>query len=108
MTDLGSIAGPDYSSSAVTVNDSHEVIGMTDTISSITGGVLQRAFIYTNGTMYNLTFYTIGGPTALLSQAVWIDCQGNIGAIGMPASHPGIQHSYLLVRQGPARTCRTY
>jgi probable HAF family extracellular repeat protein len=106
MSDLGAIAGNNYNSSAVAVDDSHEVVGTTQTISSVTGETLQRAFVYTNGTMYNLTFYTIGGPTALLSQALWIDCQGNIAAVGSPASLPGAIHSYLLIRQGTPRTCQ--
>jgi probable HAF family extracellular repeat protein len=102
MKDLGSIAGPEYFSAAESVNDSHEVVGSTSTISSVNGSVLSRAFLYTNGTMYNLTFYLVGGPTALLSDALWIDCQGNIAAVGTPASG-GSTHSYLLVRQAAAR-----
>lgn len=103
MTDLGAIAGPNYNSAASSVNDSHEIVGSTNTLSSANGSVLSRAFLYTNGTMYNLTFYLVGGPTALLSNALWIDCQGNIAAVGTPASG-GTTHSYLLIRQGAART----
>jgi uncharacterized membrane protein len=103
MTDLGAIAGQNYNSAASSVNDSHEIVGSTSTISSANGSVLSRAFLYTNGTMYNLTFYLIGGPTALLTNALWIDCQGNIAAVGTPASG-GPTHSYLLIRQGAART----
>lgn len=104
MTDLGAIAGQNYSSGAESVNDSHEIVGNTQTVSSASGAVLQRAFLYTNGTMYNLTFYLVGGPTVLLSDAKWIDCQGNIAALGTPAAG-GDTHSYLLVRQGTARNC---
>jgi probable HAF family extracellular repeat protein len=103
MTDLGAIAGQTYNSAASSVDDSHEIVGSTNTISSVNGSVLSRAFLYTNGTMYNLTFYLAGGPTALLSDALWIDCQGNIAAVGTPASG-GTTHSYLLIRQGAART----
>jgi probable HAF family extracellular repeat protein len=103
MTDLGAIAGPNYYSGATSVNDSHEVVGSTNTISNANGSVLNRAFLYTNGTMYNLTFNLVGGPTALLTNALWIDCQGNIAAVGTPASG-GSTHSYLLMRQGAART----
>jgi probable HAF family extracellular repeat protein len=103
MTDLIPIAGVNYDSMAEGVNDSHEVVGQTDTISSTTGEVLKRAFLYANGTTYNLTFYLVGGPTVLLSDAYGIDCQGNIAAIGTPASG-GNPHNYMLVRQGPART----
>ena len=102
-TELVPIAGGLYNSSAYAVNDSHEVVGSTDTISSSTGEVLNRAFVYIGGTMYNLSFYLVGGPTVRLSSANWIDCQGNIAAVGTPASG-GTLHNYLLVRQGPART----
>jgi probable HAF family extracellular repeat protein len=102
-TELIPIAGVNYHSAAEGINDSREVVGTTDTISSVTGAVLQRAFMYVGGTMYNLTFYLVGGPTVLLSDAYGIDCQGNIAAIGTPAAG-GRTHSYLLVRQGPART----
>jgi probable HAF family extracellular repeat protein len=85
MTDLGTIAGQTYNSAASSVDDSHEIVGSTNTLSSVNGSVLSRAFLYTNGTMYNLTFYLVGGPTALLTNALWIDCQGNIAAVGTPA-----------------------
>jgi probable HAF family extracellular repeat protein len=102
-TDLIPIAGTSYNSAAEGINDSREVVGWTNTISSETGAVLQRAFIYIGGTMYNLTFYLAGGPTVKLSDAYGIDCQGNISATGTPAAG-GRTHSYLLVRQGTART----
>ncbi len=105
-TDLGAIAGPEYGSNAEAVNDSHEIVGNTNTVSTATGAVLTRAFVYIGGTMYNLTFYLVGGPTVLLSDAYWIDCQGNIAAVGTPAAR-GNTHSYLLVRQGAARTTCT-
>ena len=106
MRDLGSIAGNGYFSQAEGVNDSREIVGWTNTISSVTGETLQRAFIYINGTMLNLTFYLVGGPTVLLSDATAIDCQGNISAIGTPASGgSGWPHTYLLIRQGAQRTC---
>ena len=104
MTDLGAIAGNDYSSSAEGVNDSQEIVGWTNTVSSVNGATLRRAFVWSGGTMYNLTFYLVGGPTVLLSEATAIDCQGNISAIGAPASGDGGTHTYLLVRQGAART----
>lgn len=104
MTDLGSIAGQNFYSEAYSVNDSREIVGVTNTISSVDGSTLYRAFLYTNGAMYNLTFYEVGGPSAYLTNALWIDCQGNIAAVGTPAAG-GTSHAYLLVRQGAARTC---
>lgn len=103
MTDLEAIAGNDYPSSAEGVNDHQEIVGWTTTLSSATGQTLRRAFVWAGGTMYNLTFYLVGGPTVLLSEATAIDCQGNISAVGTPASGGGT-HTYLLVRQGTART----
>ena len=104
MTDLGAIAGNQYNSSANSVNDSHEIVGWTETVSRITGDTLSRAFVYIGGTMYNVTFYLVGGPTVLLSNATAIDCQGNISAVGSPAAG-GSEHSYLLLRQGAPRAC---
>ena len=106
MTDLGSIAGNAYESAAYSVNDSREIVGWTNTVSSANGTVLFRAFIYTGGAMYNLTFYEAGGPQYLLDNAWAIDCQGNIAASGYPAasSPPYSRHNYLLVRQGAPRT----
>ena len=104
-TDLTPIAGAQYDSKAEAVNDSHEVVGQTTTISSVNQALLNRAFVYIDGTMYNLTFYVMGGPTALLSDAYWIDCQGNIAAIGTPnTTGDKTVHNYLLIRQGSART----
>ena len=73
MKDLGTIAGNGYFSSAQAVNDSHEIVGWTNTISSATGATLQRAFVDMGGTMYNLSFYLVGGPAVLLSDANGID-----------------------------------
>ena len=106
MTDLSSIAGNGYESAAYSINDSGEIVGWTNTVSSVDGTTLFRAYVYTGGTMYNLTFYEAGGPQYLLDNAYAIDCQGNIAAIGYPAasSPPYPRHNYLLVRQGAART----
>lgn len=106
MTDLGSIAGNGYDSAAYAVNDSREIVGWTATISNVDGGVLRRAFVDIGGTMYNVTFYVVGGPTVLLEEAWGIDCQGNISAIGYPApaTSPHHIHGYLLLRQGQARS----
>jgi probable HAF family extracellular repeat protein len=103
MTDLGTIAGNEYDSAAESINDSEEIVGWTNTISSVNGALLRRAFVYIGGTMYNLSFFLVGGPTALLSDATAIDCQGNISAVGVPAAG-GSTHTYLLVRQGATRT----
>jgi probable HAF family extracellular repeat protein len=103
MTDLGTIPGPAYQSQAEGINDYEEIVGWTNTIAT-TGQLLQRAFVYIGGRMYNLTFYEVGGPKALLADATAIDCQGNIAASGLPASGATEEHSYLLIRQGAPRT----
>jgi probable HAF family extracellular repeat protein len=104
MTDLGAIAGQEFNSSAESINDSHEIVGFTTTISKLTGESLMRAYMYIDGITFNLTFYLVGGPTVLLSDATGIDCQGNIAATGVPAAG-GSSHSYLLLRQGAQRSC---
>jgi probable HAF family extracellular repeat protein len=106
MTDLGTIPGNGYESAAYSINDTREIVGWTNTVSSVDGTVLFRAFVYTGGMMYNLTFYEVGGAQYLLDNAWAIDCQGNIAASGYPATStpPYPRHNYLLVRQGAART----
>ncbi len=113
MRDLGTLVIPtptlhydssNFNSSAEGVNDSHEVVGWADSISSADNSVLQRAFFYANGTMYNLTFFLVGSPPIRLTDATSIDCQGNISAIGFALSGGG-EHSYLLTRVGPPRNC---
>ncbi len=118
MRDLGTLAIPssnpqisqgftsdNYSSQAEAVNDFHEVVGTSDAISSADNSTLQRAFYYSNGTMYNLSFFLSGAPSSLrLIEAMGIDCQGNIAAIGTDLN-TGATHSYLLTRVGPARNC---
>jgi probable HAF family extracellular repeat protein len=113
MHDLGTLAilssdpmishgysGANFFSYAEGVNDMDEVVGSSNAISSADGSVLQRAFYYANGTMYNLSFFLSGAPGNLrLTEAVSIDCQGNIAAIGAD------NHSYLLTRVGPPRNC---
>jgi probable HAF family extracellular repeat protein len=106
MQDLGAIAGNEYNSCATGVNDSHEVVGWTNTVSSVDGSVLQRAFVARNGTMYNLTFYLAGASTLRLTNALSIDCQGDITVVGYDANFASSHtHSYLLNRVGPRRSC---
>ena len=58
MTDLGAIAGPRLLTARRTsVNDSHEIVGSTQTVSNTNGiGFLRGRFSIPTGTMYNLTF----------------------------------------------------
>jgi probable HAF family extracellular repeat protein len=106
MQDLGTLADNSYGSTAEAVNDSHEVVGHSQALSSADGTVLTRAFLYANGTMYNLSFFLVNAPTIRLTDATAINCQGNISAVGYDTTigtdHP---HSYLLIRQGSARNC---
>ena len=118
MHDLGTLAIPssnpqvsqgftadNYSSQAEGVNDFREIVGTSQAISSADNSVLQRAFYYADGTMYNLSFFLSGAPSSLrLTDASGIDCQGNIAAIGIDLN-TGAVHSYLLTRVGAARNC---
>jgi len=66
MHDLGVLSEPTGGASrsvsqAYAINDSGEVVGASDTnINSIVGN--RRAFLYTNGTMYDLNDLVAGGP----------------------------------------------
>jgi probable HAF family extracellular repeat protein len=118
MRDLGTLAIPNsdpnisqgytsdnYASQAEGVNGFHEVVGMSQAISSADNSVLWRAFYYADGTMYNLSFLLSGAPSSLrLTEAMGIDCQGNISAVGVDLNTNAV-HSYLLTRVGSARNC---
>ena len=118
MRDLGTLAIPNsnpqishgftsdnYSSQGEGVNDSHEVVGTSQAISSADNSTLQRAFYYADGTLYNLSFLLSGAPASLrLTDATGIDCQGNIAAVGTDLN-TGATHSYLLTRVGAPRSC---
>jgi len=106
MHDLGTLATPEYDSCANGVNDSREIVGWTNTISSVDNSVLQRAFVYIAGTMYNLSFFLTNSSTIRLTDALAIDCQGSIAAVGYDSKTGASQtHTYLLNRVGPQRSC---
>jgi probable HAF family extracellular repeat protein len=106
MHDLGTLANELYDSCANAVNDSHEVVGWSNAIANADGSVLQRAFVYIAGTMYDLSFYLTNASTIRLTNALSIDCQGDIAAIGYDLNTgPTHTHTYLLNRVGPRRTC---
>lgn len=104
MHDLGTLATNEYNSSAEGVNDSHEVVGTSQAIATADGSILQRAFLYENGRMYDLSFYTDRYRRIRLTDASAIDCHGNISAIGYDLQ-VNAMHAYLLIRRGPRRTC---
>ena len=106
MHDLGTLAGaPGYSSSAEGVNDTQEVVGMSNAILTADHSVVSRAFLYVGGAIYNLYFRVITPPTNIrLTDASGINCQGNIAATGIDLDD-GNYHAYLLTRQGPPRNC---
>jgi uncharacterized membrane protein len=104
--DLGTLATQNQTSWANAINDSHEIVGQSYALASADGSHLVRAFLYAGGTMYNLSFLLVNAPDIRLTTALSIDCQGNIAAQGYDTSvGTQIVHSYLLLRQGPARSC---
>ena len=113
IRDLGTLVIPtptlhydsnNFSSMAEGVNDFHEVVGWAHAVASADNSLLQRAFFYANGSIYNLTYLLVGSPPIRLTDATSINCQGNISAIGYGLSG-GSTHSYLLTRVGPTRNC---
>lgn len=106
MHDLGTLATVEYNSCANGINDFIEIVGWTNTVSTADNSVLQRAFVYTGGKMYNLSFFIANSSTIRLTDALAINCQGNIAAVGYDTKFgPGHTHTYLLNRVGTPRSC---
>jgi hypothetical protein len=106
LQDIGTLSDDNHSSTAYAINSADEIVGTSEAIATADGSVLQRAFLYTGGQLYNLSFNLLNAPTIRLTVAVGINCQGNITALGYDTnigqSRP---HSYLLIRQGTTRNC---
>jgi probable HAF family extracellular repeat protein len=108
MKDLGTLAqGPLRSSSAVGINNHDEIVGYTEA-DLTAGGVTDRAFIYVDGAMYNLSFLLdYASPIAAytrLTTANAINCNGWIAADGYDTRDPNTPHSYLLIPERPLRS----
>jgi uncharacterized membrane protein len=107
ITSIGEANG--NSSSANGINNAGEIVG--ETAQLLTTGVLaQRAVLWQNSAVskpLELQF-ALGNSsgTVIFTNALGIDCQGNIAVTGYPLNHsPSDVHSYLLVRQGAPRSC---
>jgi len=88
MKDLGTLGGA--CSYAADINDSGDVVGW----SYATDGA-GRAFIWTNGTMYDLNTLIVGGTAWILQTASKINTRGQIVGYAFDEQH-NQGHGYLL------------
>jgi probable HAF family extracellular repeat protein len=103
MQDLGNLEGiSGLNSLANSIDDRGEIVGWSD--SNVSGEAAHRAFLYTQGKMFNLqSFIKDRDPDVRLTEAVGINCEGWIVANGYNINTPDQGRVYLLVRQGPKR-----
>jgi hypothetical protein len=109
IIDLNTLAGVAYDSAAYAVNDSLEIVGQSDIVAG-GGAVEKHAFIYAKGVMYDANSLLVNTVLAPLTNAVGIDCQGNVAAVADPVIEQNggrTTHHFLLVRQGSARDCHS-
>ncbi|HEY9847118.1 MAG TPA: DUF3466 family protein [Candidatus Caenarcaniphilales bacterium] len=90
LQDLGTLKG-DTSSFAYGINNQGDVVGSSNT-SSLTGGT-SRAFLYSQGQMYDLNHLVKKQGEVELTEATSINDQGEIGAVGLLN---GQQHAFLI------------
>jgi uncharacterized membrane protein len=103
--DLGNFMhSPYFNASAWAVNDSGEIVGASDIVLT-NGTTVTRAALWANGAIYELQYRLQGSPQVALSSALWINCEGDIAAIGFPLALPNAVHFYFLKRHGPPRNC---
>jgi probable HAF family extracellular repeat protein len=108
LVDLGNLAPrPDWPVRANGINDLGEIVG--DATADVGGFPYSRAFLYTEGQMYNLTFLVARSDPSFgyvkLQSARAINCNGWILAFGYDTRDDPIfwGRTYLLTRQGAAR-----
>jgi probable HAF family extracellular repeat protein len=104
LKDLGNLGNvPAWNSSANAINDSDEIVGTA--AANVNGQPTARAFVYTGGTMYNLTFFVYNrDPDVRLVDAVGINCNGWIVANGYNTANPATNRVYLLIpKNNPLR-----
>ena len=97
------------SSSANSINNVGEIVGETAQLLT-TGEIAHRAALWENSAVakpLELQFQLgSASGTVIFTNAIAINCQGNIAVTGYPVNHsPTDVHSYLLVRQGAHRSC---
>jgi len=96
LTDLGNLGRAEWSSTARAINDAGEIVGSAS--ADVSGVPTKRAFVYVNGSMYNLTFMVQHRDLNVrLVEAVGINCNGWIAANGYDIRQPNVNRVYLLV-----------
>ncbi len=107
MTDLGNLANKTTCNSiAEGINDSGEIVGTSDAITTTDVQQVERAFLNAGGQLYSLTFLDWGDPAwgyVRFTDAVGINCNGWIAANGFDIRNPNVYRAYLLIRKGPLR-----
>lgn len=102
MQDLGTLAGG-YFSVANGINDSGEIVGVSDTAKGGFAG--SDAFLYTGGSMYNLNSLIGNADSAVwLTSATEINDQGQILADGVDIYNHE-RYTYLLTPTNTPPTC---
>ena len=102
--------GAQYDSAAYSANQWGEFVGQSE-IRLSAGGYASRATVWIAHVPHELQYMLSPAVPVILSLAGWIDCAGNIGALGWPMDiglHPlstNYPHAYLLLRNGTARQC---
>lgn len=95
---------PYYNAAAYSVNDAGEIVGSSQVILG-NGTVADRAALWVGANIFKLQNLLQNHPPVVLRGALWIDCQGDIAALGNPLAFPDAVHFYLLKRIGSARNC---
>lgn len=104
LTDLGNLAGqPGWNSHAEGINDAGEIVGQSDALPPGTNQGVQRAFLYRQGLMEDLsTLLAPGDPLeryVTLTEAVGINDSGWIAANGTDSRYG--TRAYLVKRTSP-------
>jgi probable HAF family extracellular repeat protein len=108
LKDLGTLAKtPGRLSGALGINNHDEIVGYSE-VDLTAGGTTQRAFVYVDGSMYNLSFLLdYASPIAAYTRlrvATAINCNGWIAADGYDTRDPNTGRSYLLIPERPLRS----
>lgn len=102
--------GAQFDSAAYAANEWGEFVGESE-IRLSGAGYASRATIWIARVPHELQYMLAPYVPLVLVQAGWIDCAGNVGALGWPLDiglHPystNYPHAYLLKRNGAARQC---